>query len=890
MKRKTAYKFLVLVGVVLLASCSIIKNKPIEEPLEVIVEESPEVNKQEIVSVYNPTEKRINDLIHTTLKVDFNWEEMKMNGEAWLKLKPYFHSTDQLILDAKNMEIIDVQLISEVENKKLEFDYDKQYLDIQLPKKFNRDEQYEVYVKYIACPEEVKQQGSMAISMAKGLYFINADRSDLKKPQQVWTQGETEANSVWFPTIDDPIEKTTQEIYITVEERFKTLSNGELVYASLNGDGTRTDYWKMEQRHSPYLFMMAVGEFSIVKDSWKKADGSLMDVHYYVEPEFKEHAMAIFGKTPKMISYFSKLLGVEYPWVKYHQVVVRDYVSGAMENTTATIHGDFLHQTKREIIDGGNESIIAHELFHHWFGDLVTCESWANLPLNESFANYSQYLWDEEEYGKMEADMNAFDEMDGFFISAQQRGHYDLIRFDYLDKEDMFDGHSYNKGGRILHMLRDYLGDEVFFEGLKRYLTKHAYSTAEAHDLRICLEEVAGEDLNWFFNQWFFKKGYPVLEFQHKYYPEKSELKIMITQNQNLDEWPLYRLPMYIDIYTKEGIQRKKHISVKRFDTISYSIKEAPLLVNVDANKVLLTKKTELKSDEQWIYQLNNAPLWLDKKEAIDQLRNNSKAEVINALLIALDHDFWNVKTMIMKNLDLVIEKEPNKTYDKLISLALNDLHPKVRANALKSLSLFNNQDISDVTHIYIKALEDSSYRVISQALNSLKEVDTEKSLEFSKEMEDVENALINITVASIYAEAGNSSQHQYFINTVKELNGFNKYSFLQQYLKFILRQDEEEIDKAVEIFIDITKNDLSWYVKLSGYQMILRVKSLYQEKGAIIEAEISKLRVSGKEDEAFLLETKLNHFKMKENTLNDVFNELKEDETDKQVLQYIRN
>ena len=158
-----------------------------------------------------------------------------------------------------------------------------------------------------------------------------------------------------------------------------------------------------------------------------------MEVSYYVEKKFEPHARAIFGKTPKMIEHFSELLGVEYPWSKYSQVVVRDYVSGAMENTSATIHGEFLYQTKREIIDGGNESIIAHELFHHWFGDLVTCESWANLPLNESFANYSQFLWDDFEHGRMEADMNAYREMEGYFMSAQQGGHVDMIRFDYQE-------------------------------------------------------------------------------------------------------------------------------------------------------------------------------------------------------------------------------------------------------------------------------------------------------------------------------------------------------------------------------------------------------------------------------------------------------------------------
>ena len=872
----------------LLNSCSVL-NKTKQSDVDVEPESAPVLNIQEEIPVYRGSEKRINDLIHTQLKVSFNWEEQKMNGEAWLKLKPYAKNTDLLTLDAKSMEILEVSMVNDADNEVLDYDYDQYFLTIHLPRSFSQKEQYEVYIKYIACPEEVKQKGSSAISMAKGLYFINADGADPNKPQQVWTQGQTEANSVWFPTIDDPIEKTTQEIYITVEDRFKTLSNGELVYASLNGDGTRTDYWKMDQPHSPYLFMMAIGEFSIVKDSWARNDSTLMDVHYYVEPEFEEHAKAIFGKTPKMLSYFSELLGVDYPWPKYHQVVVRDYVSGAMENTTATIHGEFLHQTKREIIDGGNESIIAHELFHHWFGDLVTCESWSNLPLNESFANYSQYLWDEKEYGKMEADMNAFGEMEGFFISAQQSGHFDLIRFDYNDKEDMFDGHSYNKGGRILHMLRDYLGDAAFFKGLNTYLKKYAYKTTEAHELRMCLEEASGEDLNWFFNQWFYEKGHPVLDIQQEYLAESKELKIMITQKQNLEKWPLYKLPIIIDIYTENGIESKEHVILKRFDTVIYSLEQSPLLVNVDAHKVLLAKKTEHKPLSQWIYQLKNAPLWLDKKEAIDELKSKNDEATINAFIQALGHDFWNVKKMAIKNISNAVENKPEKVVQKLKQLAINDSHPKVRAIAIKKLSSIVDKN-DEISAIYIKALKDSSYRVVGEALKAIKEMNPQKALDLAKEMEDIENVLINITIASIYGEIGSSTEHEFFIKTIKELNGFNKYSFMQQYLKYILKQDDEELEKATAVLVDVVNNSYSWYVKLSGYQMIIRLQDLYSQKAQELIKQIDILRAEGKENEANSLEKNMNYYKAQEVQLIELMTVLKEKETDPQVLKYINN
>ena len=189
--------------------------------------------------------------------------------------------------------------------------------------------------------------------------FLSTPRGeDPNKPQQIWTQGETEWNSKWFPTIDKPNERCTQEMYITVEDKFKTLSNGVLVNSIKNEDGTRTDFWKMAQPHAPYLFMIAVGEFAVVQDKW---EGIPLD--YYVEPEYERSARAIFGNTVEMLDFFSSKLGIKYPWAKYAQIVVRDYVSGAMENTTSVIFGDFVQKHEEDLIDNNNDRIVAHELF-----------------------------------------------------------------------------------------------------------------------------------------------------------------------------------------------------------------------------------------------------------------------------------------------------------------------------------------------------------------------------------------------------------------------------------------------------------------------------------------------------------------------------------------------
>ena len=247
--------------------------------------------------------------------------------------------------------------------------------------------------------------------------------------------------------------------------------------------------------------MLSIGDYAVVKDTWRD-----IDVHYFVEHEYEDNARGIFKNTPEMLSFFSEVLHYDFPWDKYHQVAVRDFVSGAMENTSAVIFGDFVQQTAREQLDGDFEDIVSHELFHHWFGDLVTCESWANIPLNESFATYGEVMWREHKYGADDADFKRLDDRLSYFNEAQEK-QVDLIRYDHDLPGDMFDRHSYEKGGAILHMLRAEVGDEAFYTALNKYLVDNAYSDVEIHELRMAFEDVTGRDFMPFFNQWFFASG-----------------------------------------------------------------------------------------------------------------------------------------------------------------------------------------------------------------------------------------------------------------------------------------------------------------------------------------------------------------------------------------------
>ncbi len=324
------------------------------------------------------TPVKANDLVHTRLDLHFDYKKRYCYGQEWVTIRPHFYPTDSVRLDAKGMNIDQVALIINGKKIPIEYNYDNLTLTIKLDRTYHRSETYTIYINYTSKPYELTNPRKDG----RGLYFINHDGTQKNKPVQIWTQGETTYSSVWFPTIDQPNQKTTQEISMTVPAKYLTLSNGNLVSQKKNKDGFRTDTWRMEVPHSPYLFMIAVGDFTIYKDKWRGKE-----VSYYLEAGSAPYAKTLFGFTTEAMEFFSNLLGVPYPWSKYAQIRVRDYVSGAMENTSATVYGEDGIVTPRELSDVHyHQSGAIHELFHQWFGNYVTAESWSHLTVNESFA------------------------------------------------------------------------------------------------------------------------------------------------------------------------------------------------------------------------------------------------------------------------------------------------------------------------------------------------------------------------------------------------------------------------------------------------------------------------------------------------------------------------
>ncbi|MBY0477167.1 MAG: M1 family metallopeptidase [Chitinophagaceae bacterium] len=674
--------------------------------------------------IYRSSAEKVHDLVHTKLEARFDIPKAYMFGKVWLTLKPHFYASNTLVLDAKGMEIREVSIQKGATKTKLKYDYDGLLLKVTLDKTYKGGETYTIYIDYTSKPDEFKAEGSAAITDAKGLYFINPKGEEKDKPTQIWTQGETEGTSVWCPTIDRPNQKTTQEFYLTVPSKWVTLSNGKLVSQKPGTAGTRTDYWKMDLPHAPYLFFIGAGEFSVVKDSWKGKE-----VNYYVDKEYETVAKKIFGNTPEMMTFFSKLTGVEFPWNKYGQIVGRDYVSGAMENTTATIHQESAQQDARELTDGNSwEGTIAHELFHQWFGDYVTTESWSNLTLNESFANYSELLWDEYKYGKDKAAATHYSAMQGYLGSESEQK--DLVRFYYSNKEDMFDAVSYNKGGRILHMLRNYVGDSAFFKSLNLYLTTNKFKSAEAHQLRLAFEEVTGKDLNWYFNQWYFGNGHPTLDINYSYDETTKQVNVLVKQTQ---KGKLFKLPVAIDIYNGSNKTREQVWVENAVDTFTFASSAKPDLINFDGDKVLLCTKKENKTLENYIHQYKHAGLYLDRREAIDFIsKKQDDPKAVEFMQLAITDQYSGLRNFAIGKLDLKKPAIVSAVEPKLKTIATADASRIVRSKAVEMLGNLKNASYQS---LFTSLLNDSSYTLSGAALTALEKIDAAAALTEAKRL-----------------------------------------------------------------------------------------------------------------------------------------------------------
>lgn len=647
------------------------------------------------------------DQLHLKLELVFDFEKQQFDGVATHRLK-LFRPLTQLAFDAVEMQIERVALREgkEVAARQLQHELRDGQLRVQLGQEFPVDAELEIEVAYrVTKPKH-------------GAHFVEPDKSEPDQPRMVWTQSEPEFARYWYPCFDSPNDRLTSEIIATAPKQYFVLSNGALRDKQPVENDRLRWHWVQAKSHVPYLMSVVAGDFEAFEQSW---DG--IPVISYVPRGYQADAARSFEKTPAMVEFFSRKIGVRYPWEKYTQICVDEYHWGGMEHTSATTLNLRTLHDERAHLDVSSDSLVAHELAHQWWGDLLTCKDWGELWLNESFATYFATLWTEHERGWDEAawerrgDANAYLEEDA-------RYRRPIVTYRYGDPERMFDRHTYPKGGRVLHMLRFVMGDDAYWRAIRHYAANHQFRTVETADLRIAIEESTGQGLNWFFDQWVHQGGHPEFDVSWSWDEATKSVVLVVRQKQKVDDLtPLFRMPVEIEIARGTSSEIKRIQVSKAEETFHFGLNERPSRVCFDPQDWLLKKLKAEKSKEEWIDQLANSRYVISRAQAVEGLKAfREHGDAVAALENAARHDpFWGVRQEAVKAL---AETNKDATRAALIEIARDDNKSFVRREALSALGNFSHDDTRRALRTVIA--QDRSYYAVAEALKALVKVDRE--------------------------------------------------------------------------------------------------------------------------------------------------------------------
>jgi aminopeptidase N len=540
-----------------------------------------------------------------------------------------------------------------------------------------------------------------------GLHFFAPSKTEPDAPLLLWSQGETSTNRYWIPCIDEPDQRQKTEIVVTVPEGFEAVSNGKLVERHANPtDKTVTFDWRQEIPHPSYLVTLVVGEFDVVTHDWEG-----IPVVYYVPKGRRDEAEPTYGRTPEMLTYFSKLFGVRYPWAKYAQVTCYQF-GGGMENTSATTMGDRILLDKRSLLDRTSESIVSHELAHQWWGDMVTCRDWSHTWLNEGFASYAEALWDEHARGRDEYAYNMDRKAGRAIAGGKARPVMDRH---YPDPQSMFDDRSYPKGAWVAHMLRNRLGDDAFWKGIKNYATEHKFHSVETVDLRRSLERTTGRDLERFFYDWLERAGNPDVAVATEYLPDARQARLTIQQTQAGEP---FEIPLKIVLTcagAKEPIVLEETMAAKKLELVIPL--PGPLeRVDVDPDQAILTDLKETKARALWQAQLLEGPNVPARMRAAQHFAK-SKADGDHELLSKAfaQEKFWGVKL----ELAAALGTAKGKTCQQALLQGLHDKDARVRKASLDGLAKFSPDPAAAAVVKEILQKGDLSYGVEGAALGA---------------------------------------------------------------------------------------------------------------------------------------------------------------------------
>jgi aminopeptidase N len=637
------------------------------------------------------------DLQHSKIALRFDLENKKVIGDVTHSLSVLRDGTTRIWFDSAGLSIESVS----VNKAPAKFETTAEKLIVPLPAAANAGEKFEVEIRYQGKP-------------SKGLYFILPDKDYPDRPSQIWTQGESEDTRYYLPTYDYPNDRLTTETILTVPTSWLTVANGKLVNVAEAGKGMKTWTWKESVPSSTYLITVVAGEFEEVKDSWHG-----IPVTYYAPKGRGDRLSLNYSRTPAMIDLFSKKLGVDYPWEKYSQAMVDEFVAGGMENSSATTNtsNSLVHPKLVPEYVTGQDELISHELGHQWFGDLVTCKDWGNVWLNEGFATFLETVWTEAHFGKVEADISRWNNAREWFDETHLY-KLPMVRHDFDDSGE-FDGNAYTKGGWVLYMLRQELGEDAFYRGLKHYLEVNRGKNVVTADLAKAIEEASHVNVDRFLAQWAYAAGAPKFDLSYTYDADKKQVALTVKQTQKREgRVGVFRVPVEVEITTASGPKLFPITVSEAAKTYLFPATSAPLMVLFDKGGQVLKSAEFHKEKKEWFYQLKNASEFADRADAIVALgKLKSDDDVIAALGDALRSDkVWGIRALAADTLGHVDTPAASKL---LLSVLPDAKEPWVRSRIVSALGNF-----SDDTAIEAKlesiAHDDNSYRARSSALQAI--------------------------------------------------------------------------------------------------------------------------------------------------------------------------
>ena len=652
---------------------------------------------------------------HLFVDLDLDFETKSVRGRAVLDFQRVAPKASSLEVDAIGFELDSVRVDDGAGLKPVTFTYDGEVITLEgLPARG------QLRIDYKATPK-------------RGLYFLAPDEHVKHRPLQAWTQCQDEDARHFIPCVDKPHVKMTSEISATVPSGFQVLSNGELVSAETRGKTPWTYRFKLEQPHPSYLLTLVVGHFDVVDDRAVKLGDREVPVRYLVPVGQAKNAARSLGETPRMLEFFSRRFGVDFPWQRYSQVVVSDFIFGGMENTTATTLYEHVMLDERAALDISSCDLVAHELAHQWFGDYVTCRDWSHAWLNEGFATFCEHLEREQRLGRDEYDYGVAGDTDTYLAEAGNRYQRPIVCRDYAEPIDLFDRHLYEKGGLVLHMLRRELTDEVFFEGVQRYLKRHAFGIVETNDLMRALEEVSGRSLERFFDQWVYRPGHPELSVKAGW--DDGLLSISVKQTQKTGETAVFSLPIEVEVVHPDGTRtRHEKLMTEAQDVLTLPLEKRPLHVAFDPEQRVIGKLTLEAPGDMLRHQLAEGVNALSRCAAADALSKKNDPATTKTLREALlrEGEAWMVRVEAARALGKV------RSDDALEALlaAVSTAHPKVRRAVVGALGAFKKPAAA-------KALQgllgkEPSYLVTADAARSIGRTRQAGALEALQSVVDV--------------------------------------------------------------------------------------------------------------------------------------------------------